>query len=69
MDMCEAFIAADIPLYKLENPKFSNFLKIYTKNNIPHHTTLRGKYTEEIYTKLLKVRTIFNVYKFSTEML
>lgn len=41
LDLCEAFVSADIPLAKLRNPNLRNFLKKYTNENIPCDNTLR----------------------------
>lgn len=53
MDLCEAFISADIPLYKLNNPKLRDFLKTYTNEIIPHETSVRKAYIDEIYVRSL----------------
>jgi hypothetical protein len=47
-DLCEALIAADIPLFKLKNEKFKNFLEKYTKNKTPDDSTLKKSYTKEV---------------------
>lgn len=56
MDLCEAFLSADIPLFKLNNVHLTNFLKKYTKETIPSETTLRKTYVDKLYnSKLNKV--------------
>lgn len=34
-DLTEAMVAANIPLFKLENPIFRNFLEKYTSRSVP----------------------------------
>jgi len=52
-DLCEALISSNIPLNKLSNPKFKNFLEIYTKNEIPCEATLHGRFVDDIYTETI----------------
>lgn len=60
-DLCKAFISANIPLKKLENPKFKTFLEIYTKNDIPSESTLRKRYVDDIYNETMdKIRKIIS---------
>lgn len=54
MDLCEAFVAADIPLYKLRNPVLSSFLQKYCGRNIPHETTLRKHYIDPLYSRVVE---------------
>lgn len=55
--MCEALISANIPLNKLQNPKFKTFLEIYTKNEVLSESTLRKGYVDEIYNETMdKIR-------------
>ncbi|XP_003738430.1 uncharacterized protein LOC100897181 [Galendromus occidentalis] len=56
MDLCGAFLAADIPLHKLENPTLRNFLEASTSRIIPNESTLRKFYVHEIYQR--KMQTI-----------
>lgn len=51
-DMCEAFLAADIPWKTLCQPKFRGFLEKYTENTIPNESTLRKNYLPRLYTKV-----------------
>lgn len=44
MELCEAFIAAEIPLSKLSQPILGKFLEKYTKNPIPDQTQLKRLY-------------------------
>ncbi|KAL3090508.1 hypothetical protein niasHT_026999 [Heterodera trifolii] len=44
LDLCEAFVAANIPFQKLESEKFKNFLEKYCKREIPHRSTLQKNY-------------------------
>jgi len=61
-DFAEALRFADIPLYKVNNFKFKNFLEKYTSKNIPDESTLRKNYVDSIYQKTLtKIQTeVFN---------
>ncbi|XP_017470729.1 PREDICTED: uncharacterized protein LOC108362303 [Rhagoletis zephyria] len=54
MDLCEAFIAADIPLGKLNNPHLNTFLKKYTSERIPSESALRKTYIDKLYAKQLE---------------
>ncbi|XP_017472303.1 PREDICTED: uncharacterized protein LOC108363449 [Rhagoletis zephyria] len=53
MDLCEAFISADIPLSKLSNPQLSTFLRTYTNEHIPQESTELKTYIDQIYIRLL----------------
>lgn len=50
--LCEAFVAANIPLSKIENPVLKNFLETFTGHSIPCETTLRSHITQT-YTKVM----------------
>ncbi|KAL4125875.1 hypothetical protein QTP88_010112 [Uroleucon formosanum] len=52
-DLTEALVFANIPLYKVNNLKFKNFLEKYTSKNIPDESTLRKDYVDSIYQKTL----------------
>ncbi|KAJ4433676.1 hypothetical protein ANN_15987 [Periplaneta americana] len=41
IDLCRSLISADIPLYKLKNKVFREFLEKYTQHTIPDESTLR----------------------------
>lgn len=43
-DLCQAFLAADIPLYKINNPTLKHFLAKYTRQHVPEESTLRKTY-------------------------
>jgi hypothetical protein len=52
-DLCRAFIGADIPLYKLNNPCLKQFLEQYTARSIPDQSTLRKNYAPHLYEETL----------------
>ena len=52
-DICEAFISANIPLKKLNNPRLREFLKKYTGRNIPDESTIRKYYVSPQYEKAI----------------
>ncbi|KAL4143990.1 hypothetical protein QTP88_006235 [Uroleucon formosanum] len=52
-DLTEALVFANIPLYKVNNLKFKNFLEKYTSKKIPDESTLRKNYVDSIYQKTL----------------
>lgn len=52
-DLCQAFLAADIPLFKLNNPTLRNFLHKYTNEHIPDESTLRKTYVSRCYEKVM----------------
>lgn len=52
-DLCEAFVSANIPLHKLNNPSLRSFLKKYTGRDIPHESTLRKNYISKQYDKTI----------------
>lgn len=54
MDLCRALISANIPLNKLQNTEFRNFLQIYTQKDIPNESTLRKFYLDECYEEMMK---------------
>ena len=47
--LCRALVSADIPLYKLKNEIFGEFLQEYTLHTIPDESTLRKTYAPTIY--------------------
>lgn len=53
-DLCEALLAANIPLNKLSNSKFRTFLEKYTGKNIPYETTLRNEYIDDVYYMVIE---------------
>ncbi|XP_055902175.1 uncharacterized protein LOC129938564 [Eupeodes corollae] len=59
MDLCEAFVAADIPLSKLNNPSLRKFLFEYTKEIVPDSSTLRKNYINKMYILLTdKIKSV-----------
>ena len=52
-DLCEAFVAADIPWNKLKNEKFKDFLEKYTGRKVPDESTPRKTYLKPLYIKVL----------------
>jgi len=56
-DLCSAMLSANIPLNKLGNVQFKQFLEKYTGKQIPAITTLRKGYVDEIYSETMnKIR-------------
>ena len=50
-EMCEAFLNADIPLSKLNNPKLWSFLKKRTMKSVADESTLRKNYVHKVFQK------------------
>lgn len=48
-DLCNTFLAVDIPFYKLSNPVLRGFLEKYTNEHIPHESTIRKNYLPYCY--------------------
>lgn len=48
---------ANIPLYKLENVKFREFLQEYTGKEIPKEATLHKGYVDDCYKDTLEKNT------------
>lgn len=55
MDLCAAFIAADIPFWKLDNPQLRAFLEKYTHEHVPDESTLRKNYLPQCYEETLNM--------------
>jgi hypothetical protein len=51
--MCKAFVSADIPLFKINNPEIRNFLLKYTQTDPPDESTLRKNYLAKCYEETL----------------
>ena len=49
LDLCEAFLSADIPFKKLDNTKFRKFLESYCKKIVPDESTLRKNYLPQCF--------------------
>ena len=48
-DLCQALVASNIPLNKLNNLNFKLFLKKYCELNIPDESTLRKRFVDLCY--------------------
>ena len=48
-DLCETFLAADIPFNKLSNVKVKEFLENYTGKAIPDPSNIRKYYVQRVY--------------------
>jgi uncharacterized Zn-finger protein len=55
-DLCNAFVAANIPWNKLNSAPLKNFLTKYCNRNIPNESTLRKNYMLPCYNE---VRELF----------
>lgn len=56
-DLTNAFLSANIPQHKLNQPIFRQFLEKYTNKNIPDESTLRKYYVCQMYENTLtKIR-------------
>ena len=53
-DLCKAFVAADIPLDKLANPSLKRFVEKYSKQVVPHPSTLRKNYIKQLYDETMQ---------------
>jgi len=58
-DLCHALLFANIPMQKLQNEEFKNFLEKYTNKIIPDESTLRKGYVFQCY-----IDTIEKISKF-----
>jgi hypothetical protein len=52
-DLCNAFVAANIPLHKLGNHVLKLFLEKHTCKSIPDKSTLRKNYIPNIYKRVM----------------
>ena len=54
LELCEAFLAADIPLEKMNNSKLREFMKKYIdkSHSIPDPRTLRQNYVKPAFDKV-----------------
>ncbi|PSN44791.1 hypothetical protein C0J52_05580 [Blattella germanica] len=52
-DLCKAFLASGIPLWKIENPTLREFLEKYTKESVPCESSLRKSYLTQCYDTVL----------------
>jgi hypothetical protein len=53
-DLCEMLISANIPMNKVSNKQFINFMEKYTNRNIPIEPTLRKNYLSSCYEGALR---------------
>jgi hypothetical protein len=53
-DMCRALVSADIPMHKLENPVFREFIEKYTLRKCPSRKILQDNYLDGIYEETLQ---------------
>jgi hypothetical protein len=53
LDLCEAMLAANLPWYKLQCPKFKEFLAKYCNRSIPDESTIRKQYLPICYNNIL----------------
>ncbi|KAE9542417.1 hypothetical protein AGLY_003278 [Aphis glycines] len=64
MDLCKALLSANIPLNKLSNQVFRNFLESYTGKEIPYETTLRKGYIDDCFIETMqKIREYISDHK------
>lgn len=56
MQLVEAFLAANIPLNKLNNPYMKEFLNKYLPCSVASITTMRNVYIDRLYQKLFEAR-------------
>lgn len=54
MDLCKAFLEANIPLNKVTNPSIKLFLEKYTSKAIPSDTLLRQKCVPVLYNECIE---------------
>ena len=52
-ELAKAFLAADIPLWKLENESFKTFLKTWTGQNIPSDSLIRKVHLKKCCAEVL----------------
>ena len=53
-DMCQAMVAVNMPWRCLNNKVWRNFLKKYTREDIPDESTLRKNYLENCYNLVIQ---------------
>jgi len=58
LDLCRALTLANIPLNKINNVVFRNFLEMYTGKEISNESTMRKNYLSECYQEtMIKIRS------------
>ena len=61
LDLCKAFLDADISLSKINNPSMKEFLHLYIDKEIPGESTLRKTYVDLLYEDTsIKIRSEIN---------
>ncbi|KAL4136113.1 hypothetical protein QTP88_007679 [Uroleucon formosanum] len=53
-DLCRMLIRADIPIFKLKNREFTDFLEKYTGQQVPDESTIQKNYVNIIYEETLQ---------------
>lgn len=53
-DLCNAMISSNIPLMKLNNSMFRNFLQKYSGRHIPAESTIRKNYVDLVYRSCME---------------
>lgn len=53
LDLCEALVRANIPIFKIDHKDIKTFLEKYTGHLIPDESTLRKKYMPQLYADVL----------------
>lgn len=71
MDFSKAVISANIPLNKLQNAEFHNFLQLYTHKDVPFETTHRQFRLDHFYKEMMKNirQQIFSKKKFRYKLI
>lgn len=54
LDLCNTFLAANIPLYKINNAAVKEFLEKYIRRPVPSETVLRSKYLPTVYETYIR---------------
>lgn len=53
--LAETLVACNIPWFKVQNPKFQQFIKDWTHKKCPHESTLRQYHLKPLYTKSINM--------------
>jgi len=51
-ELCDAFVAANIPFYKINHLSLKQFLAKYCRKDIPDESTLRKNYLKVCYERV-----------------
>jgi hypothetical protein len=54
LHLCEVFLAADIPLWKLTSPTLRNSIEEYTQCKVPDESTVRKNYVKQCYDLIIQ---------------